>query len=267
MLGKNKRLRQLLGGLETANLLGLKLLLKNPKNFAWYPGRVFRTYMRLVGEDRWPCRGLFEIFPEHESVRFQVEYVQHGDGVGECLDWLCYLAFVTKVVQPRAVFEIGTFRGRSALNFALNSPDDCTVYTLDLPPEARSTAGASREDARLIALDQTGIDYRGKREASKIVQLWGDSATFDFTPYQDRIDLVFIDGAHHYQAVARDTEHALSMVRPGGVVIWDNFSQYGDYNDVTRAVLDRLGSQVVQIEDTELAIYRVTGTRAPSRPA
>ena len=254
---ENKRLRKIIGGLETANLLGLKLLLKNPKNFSWYPGRVLRTYMRLVGEDRWPCRGLFEIFPEAKSVRFQVEYVAHGDGVGECLDWLAYLACITKVLEPRAVFEIGTFRGRSALNFAINSPEECAVHTLDLPRDGRDRiAGVSSEDARLIGMDEVGIDYRGRPEEKKIVQHWGDSKSFDFSPWYGAIDLVFIDGAHHYDAVMHDTEQALKMLRPGGAIIWDNFSQYGDYHDVTRAVLDRLGNEVVQIEDTELAIHR-----------
>ncbi len=256
LLTKNKRLRKIAGAIETANLLGLKLLLKNPKSYPWFPGRVFRAYMRLAGEDRWACRGIFEIFPEAKSVRFEVDYTQHGDGVGECLDWLAYLAFVAKVVKPKSVFEIGTFRGRSALNFAINGAEGCTVYTLDLPRDDRSSHDVSPEDARLIELDEVGIDYLGRPEARRIVQLWGDSATFDFTPYRGKIDLVFIDGAHHYDAVVRDTESALRMLAPGGVVVWDNFSQYGDYNDVTRAVLDRLGPDVVQIEDTELAIYR-----------
>src|SRR5687767_2324105 len=99
LLTNNKRLRKLAGALETANLLSTKLLLRNPKNVSWFPGRVFRSYMRLVGEDRWPCKGVFEIFPEAKSVRFEVEYVQHGDGVGECVDWLCYLALITKIVR------------------------------------------------------------------------------------------------------------------------------------------------------------------------
>jgi predicted O-methyltransferase YrrM len=259
LLTRHKRLRKLFGALETANFLTLKLLVRNPKNFSWYPGRVFRSYMRLVGEDRWPCRGLFEIFPEAKSVRFEVEYVQHGDGVGECVDWVGYLACICRILQPKRIFEIGTFRGRTTLNFAINSPADCLVHTLDLPPAERPRVAerVSKADARLIALDEVGVDYRGKPEASKIVQLWGDSSTFDFTPYRAQMDLVFIDAAHHYEAVVSDTENALRMLKPKGVIVWDNFSQYGDYNDVTRAVLDRLGNRdVVQLEDTELAVYR-----------
>jgi predicted O-methyltransferase YrrM len=257
ILTRHGSVRKLFGALETVNILGLKLMLENPKNFRWYPGRVFRSYMRLVGEDRWPCRGIFEIFPEARTVRFEVEYVQHGDGLGECVDWLAYLCLITKVVAPRVVFEIGTFRGRSALNFAINAPG-ATVYTLDLPKEERAPAreAALAEDARLIGIDQVGIDYHGKPEAARIVQLWGSSRTFDFAPYHGKVDLVFIDGAHDEASVLQDTESALRMVRPGGAILWDNFAQYGDYNDVTRTVVERLGREVTQIEDTELAIYR-----------
>lgn len=259
LLIKNKSLRQAFGALETANVLYLKLLLKNPQNARWFAGRVFRSYMRLAGQDKWPCRGVFEAFPQKAGARFTVEYIPHGDGVGEQLDWLTYLAYITKVVAPKRVFEIGTFRGRTTLNFALNTADDAEIFTLDLSPDERRRMAkdVSVEDQRLIELDETGIDYRGKPEAAKIEQLWGNSLTFDYAPYHGTIDLVFVDAAHHYEAVCSDTDAATKMVRPGGVIIWDNFSQYGDYNDVTRAVLDVVGAdRIVQIEDTELAVFR-----------
>src|SRR5437899_236410 len=46
---------------------------------------------------------------------------------------LVSLCLISRLIQPKIVFEIGTFEGVSALHFALNSPDNCTVYTLDLP--------------------------------------------------------------------------------------------------------------------------------------
>jgi len=67
---------------------------------------------------------------------------------------------------------------------------------------------------------------------------------------------VFVDGAHHYEAVLSDTRQALKMVRPGGAILWHDFANYGDYNDVTRAVLDEIGGErIMQIANTQLAIY------------
>src|SRR5205809_5997341 len=41
------------------------------------------------------------------------------------------LSLVARLMQPKTIFEIGKFEGISALHFALNSPDDCRVYSLE----------------------------------------------------------------------------------------------------------------------------------------
>jgi predicted O-methyltransferase YrrM len=259
LLHENKTLRQVWGVLETGNLLLVKLALKNRANVRWYPGRIFRSYMRLVGEERWRSRGIGEIFPGRSAVRFTVEHMGES-GVGDRLDWLCYLAYITKVLSPKTVFEIGTFRGRTAVNFALNAPDDAKIYTLDLPDEMREPIARTSVDgdAHLVREPNPGRYFKDKDVATKIVQLFGDSTCFDFSPWYGKVDLVFVDGGHDYRTARSDTEKALRMVAPGGVIIWDNFAQYGAYNDVTRAVLDAIPSeQVIQIEETELAVHRV----------
>jgi predicted O-methyltransferase YrrM len=91
----------------------------------------------------------------------------------------------------------------------------------------------------------------------KITQLYGDSRTFDFAPYLEDIDLVYVDGAHDYEAVKRDTENAIAMLRPGGYALWDEFCNYGDYNDVTRTIVDTIPSgQFVHVANTQLAVYQ-----------
>jgi hypothetical protein len=47
------------------------------------------------------------------------------------------------------------------------------------------------------------------------------------------------------------------MARPGSYIVWHDFANYGEYNDVTRAILDTLPcDQVIEIANTQLAIYR-----------
>jgi hypothetical protein len=47
------------------------------------------------------------------------------------------------------------------------------------------------------------------------------------------------------------------MLRPGGVVLWHDFALYGDYNDVTRAVVSLVPSdELFQIANSQLAYYR-----------
>ncbi len=258
LLSRNKNLRLFWGALETANLLSLKLAWKNRADLRNFPGEIFRVYMSLAKRDRWQCRSVFEIFPNSKVVRATIEHSPQA-GMYSRADDLTRLSFITKLLEPKTVFEIGTYRGRTALNFALNSPPDCTVYTLDLPPASKPEAmeRACKADAKLIDRSRPGIDYEGTDVVGKIVQLYGDSRTFDFTPYWGKIDLLFVDGAHDYEAVRLDTKNGLRMLKPGGVILWDDFADYGDYNDVTRAVLSLIpGEEVIEVDHTHIALHR-----------
>jgi predicted O-methyltransferase YrrM len=213
--------------------------------------------MSLVGTDRWQSKNIFEIFPDISGQRVILEHVS-GKGVETPLDELAYLALITAIKAPENIFEIGTFRGRTALNFALNSHEKSTVNTLDLPPDNRNSAinEASKDDKLIIKKSHPNVEYKGKDVEYKIKQIYADSTTFDFSPYFNKMDIVFIDGAHHYNTVKLDTENALKMVKPDGIIIWHDFAIYGDYNDVTRAVLDCIPSEkIIQIDSTSIAIY------------
>jgi predicted O-methyltransferase YrrM len=261
LLIKNKTLRQCLGVLETANVLFLKLLFKRPSAARLYPGVVFRDYLSLVRSEKWISRTVVDIVPAAEGQRIVLEHLA-GGGIDTSIAELAHLALLTRAIAPKAIFEIGTFRGRTALNFALNSPDDCVVYTMDLGAEERklATSEMNAADAEIVQHSLTGCDYRGKDVTHKINQLFGNSLEYDFSPYAGKIDLVFVDGAHHYDAVVSDTRNGLAMLRPGGYLVWHDFANYGDYNDVTRGVLDLLPShEVIQIENTQLAVYRKPG--------
>ena len=201
LLSKSKRIRQLGGVAETASVLGLRLLLANPKGFRLYPGICLRTYAFLGGKTRWQSKTVNEICPDAVGQRVSLEHLpERGSAVATSIAEIAYLGLLTRALRPRTVFEIGTYRGRTALTFALNSPEDCTVYTLDLAPDSKPTLVGSA-DAELAASAQPGADYRNKDVAGKIKQIYADSTTFDFSPFAGTVDLFFVDGAHHYDAV------------------------------------------------------------------
>jgi predicted O-methyltransferase YrrM len=253
LLIRSKRVREIAGVLETANFLLLKLLIKNRAGARSFPGRVFRDYMSLAGQDRWRSLPVERLLPDFRGARITLEHMP-GEGIETAIDELAYLALLTRVLEPDRIFEIGTFRGRTALNFALNSPPACRIYTLDLPPG--TWIDTNPADAAIIKAASPGADFEGKDVAYKIEQLYGDSTTFDFSPYVGQMDIVFVDGAHHYAAARSDTVNALELARPGGMIIWHDFANYGDYNDVTRAVLDVVpGDQVVELGATQLAVH------------
>jgi predicted O-methyltransferase YrrM len=258
LLIKHKPARLVCGWLETVNFLSLKLCFRNWCFAKRFVGLSFRTYMSLARDGQWRSRQIDEIIGDVGTVQIVIEHMR-GGGIHNPVDELAYLALIARVTSPQKIFEIGTYRGRTALNLANNSPADCIVYTLDLPPDVRIDfeKRTNIADAALIRSSAPGVDYLGKPAARKIHQLFGDSTRFDFSPYFGQMDIVFVDGAHHYDAVRSDTENALKMIKAGGWILWHDFANYGDYNDVTRAVLDLIpGSDVVQIADSELACYR-----------
>ena len=256
IIKKNKTIRKIGGIAETFNLLMLKLLLKNRSKARIFPGMMFRNYMSLVGKEKWINRAIFDVI-DHDGLSVTVEHMR-GEGIDTAVDELVFLAMITKSKNPKNIFEIGTFRGRTALNFALNSPDDCTIYTLDLPEgEKKPDDDYTGADKKIIQKSITGIDYKGKNFEYKIKQLYGNSLNFDFTEYKNKMDIVFIDGAHHYEAVKSDTYNALQMIKDDGIIIWHDFANYGDYNDVTRAILDILPPEaIIQIQTSQLAVYK-----------
>jgi Methyltransferase domain len=166
------------------------------------------------------------------------------------------LAALSKELGCRSFFEIGTNRGRTAWTVARTDPA-LEVLTLDVPLGAQDTAlELAADDRRFFrGEDWCGEAFRDTPEAERITQLWGDSATFDFAPYTGRIDFVYIDGAHTYDYVMRDTQSALSILSPAGVIAWDDYTTgpgvYQCVNEIART-LDR---PVFHVFGTRMALY------------
>jgi hypothetical protein len=149
---------------------------------------------------------------------------------------LAVLAALVAARRPRRVFEIGTFDGRTAVNFAANARDDAVIYTLDLPPSGAPALAVHDDDRPFI--DRSRAGARGSRisaapERDRIVQLQGDSATFDYSPFLKGMNVVFVDGAHSYEYVVSDSRTALALAAPGALIVWHD---YGEWEGVTRAL-------------------------------
>jgi predicted O-methyltransferase YrrM len=142
---------------------------------------------------------------------------------------VCISALI-KDRQANAVFEIGTYDGRTARSMAMNlKNDEGTVFTLNLPPEAETVNLETHSiDIALASKVVSGQRFIGTAQEKYIQQLWGDSATFDFSPYHKKMDIVFIDGAHSEGYVSNDTMHSIEMIKPeGGLIVWHDAHLYG----------------------------------------
>jgi hypothetical protein len=168
------------------------------------------------------------------------------------------LAALTQGLGARTFFEIGTNRGRTTWTVARNNPH-VRVLTLDLP--TRESIDQVRLDVndsdREFFVDEwdRGEAFADTPEASRITQLWGDSASFDFSPYDGEMDVVFVDGAHSYSYVRNDTEAALRMLSPRGAILWDDYPGIpGVYRYITE-LAPTLNPPPVHILGTRLVLY------------
>jgi hypothetical protein len=134
---------------------------------------------------------------------------------------LAYLVTIAKTLNARTLFEIGTYNGVTAFTLALNLPD-ATVHTLDLPADAEPALRLGSSDASNIIPFATRA-YEGRPEGKRVVQHFSDSATFDYAPFRDSCDLVYVDGAHSLEYVRNDSEAAFEMVGDRGAIIWDDY--------------------------------------------
>jgi predicted O-methyltransferase YrrM len=163
------------------------------------------------------------------------------------------LATIASALRPQKIFEIGTFRGVATLTFALNAPE-AEIYTLDLDEEsaASSLATLSKGDKEWVRLSRTstGFAFRDHTAAARIHQLRGNSLTFQPPPYLANTDLCFIDGGHSYECVKADTETALKILAPNGVILWDDYSWF----------VEGVSQYLTELRKT-LPLHRITGSQ------
>jgi hypothetical protein len=170
------------------------------------------------------------------------------------------LGAIVRRDRPARIFEIGTFRGITALSMAANCSWESVLWTLDLPPELSAAEVNERfyssnpksgfqSLARANAGRNVGVALAGFKGPCRVEQLFGDAATFDFGPYSP-VDLFFVDGCHEYDAAKRDRLAAWRALRPGGRIVWHDYK----WKSVERAIRDALpGVRITWVEGTSIA--------------
>lgn len=115
-----------------------------------------------------------------------------------------FLSFLSKILRPKYILEIGTYTGYSALCLAEGLVNDGVLHTIDNNEE----------------LDEISKKYFNKSDyKDKIIKHTGNAS--DIIPtLAYSWDLVFIDADKiNYQ---KYYEMVIERVRPGGVILTDN---------------------------------------------
>jgi hypothetical protein len=171
------------------------------------------------------------------------------------IEIFCLIA-AARLVNAKRFFEFGTYFGTTTLDLALTSPADAEIFTLDLRPEDVGRIAQPAPDALVTKqhFEKNGMDFDGLPEAKKIARLFGNSLEFDFSPWKDSIDFIFVDGGHSRETVASDTSNAFAIARKNAPasIFWHDYGN-PDCQENTE-FLDELYMQypLFHIEDTML---------------
>ncbi|MGI5499110.1 O-methyltransferase [Lentzea sp. CA-135723] len=157
-----------------------------------------------------------------------------------------FLGLLVGLTQARTVVEVGTFTGYSTLCMARALPPGGRLVTLDISEKWPMIAEPHWERA--------GVSDRIEVRIGMAEQLLADLVEQNGP---DTVDLVFVDADKaSYQAYY---EHALRLVRPGGLIVLDNMVFFGrviddDLQDEDTVAVRELNSFLLDDERVELAL-------------
>jgi len=120
-----------------------------------------------------------------------------------------FMALLVQISGARKILEIGTFTGYSALCMAQAMPADGRLICCDLPGEYNSIAERYWHDAGVA--ERIDLRLAPALETLSALERGGQSESFD---------LIFIDADKANYRVY--LEHALVLVRQGGLILFDN---------------------------------------------
>jgi predicted O-methyltransferase YrrM len=144
------------------------------------------------------------------------------------------LRFLAASLQARAVVEIGTGAGVSGLWLLGGMARDGVLTSIDVEPEHQRVARRAFSDARI----SPGRTRLINGQALDVLPRLTDGG----------YDLVFVDAAK--SEYPRYLEHGVRMLRPGGVIAFDNVFWKGKVADPT----DR-DAETQAIRDTNRAVH------------
>ena len=126
-------------------------------------------------------------------------------------------------VQPgEVIIELGTYLGFATYHLAYNAQPGVQVVTVD----SGSSNATGVDHKRRYPEYQVGLAFQRAPWwlRSRITQVISRTSDFDPSPYRGRVSLVWVDAGHSLQACLQDSLLAISLVEPGGYVLWDDVS-------------------------------------------
>ena len=199
---------------------------------------------------------LFNLIKTNRYTERVVKLVLPDQNTPVTFDMVIKLA-LAKLIRPRTFFEIGTFLGVQTFNMAMNLPD-CEFYTLDLDEESYKKASILESVRHLSEIHlerQEQLAFIDTPYEARIRRLRGDSNLFDFKPFHEKMDMIYVDGGHDERTIRSDAENAFLMLskdRPS-VIAWDDYGN--PLSPAVKQYLDTRPEDLVFVEESRTVFH------------
>lgn len=136
------------------------------------------------------------------------------------LEWLAY-----KAQKAISILEIGSWCGRSARAFADNTAGIVTCVDT-FADNAYGDAPAEMTAKPNWLFDAFSINLCDHIANSKVIPIRLPSAQAPLVLFEQRFDLIFIDGGHHYEDVKADILNWRPFLTPDGIICGHDYAIY-----------------------------------------
>ena len=181
------------------------------------------------------------LFPGLNELSVTVSDMPRGSWSTPITDQVM-LAKLARLLRPKNILEVGSFRGYTARLLAENTASDCVIHALDINPDHGEAYLKSPLKSRIRR-------HIGALKDRAPESLKGIS-----------FDLVFVDADHQFEAVESDTRTILPLLAEGGAIVWHDYSDWGWMSSWNRVpeFLHNLSKEipVLTIPGTTLALHR-----------
>ncbi|HMJ88435.1 MAG TPA: class I SAM-dependent methyltransferase [Candidatus Acidoferrum sp.] len=179
-----------------------------------------------------------DVIPRFEETEIRIKRLPVGAWSTPLID----AAIVIKAAlgfEAKRILEIGSYRGDTARLLAENTAEDIRICTVDIDP-------------------RHGEAYRGTPLERRIDRRVG-AVSMGLFQTGEKFDLIFVDANHDFASVVNDTEVALKVCSPQGVILWHDYAQDMYFHDLCGVpeALHHFAEtrRIVGIRGTRLALY------------
>lgn len=167
-----------------------------------------------------------------------------------------------KLIKPELIIEVGTWKGRSAIYMASLARKlgltlelvciDTFLGSWEHWEKGTGTAPVAFRNGRPVLYEQfmANVMKHGLEGVITPLPLDSGNAATLLSMLEVQAGLIYVDADHEYDGVLADLEAYWPLVKPGGVLLGDDFVQ--EWPGVIRAVCDfseKVGVHYVTVEE------------------